>query len=188
MKAIVTPVSYTLGDASKTFGPYQFSQSPNCGYIETVSVTGLPTGPYLTHNTVSREFTIAKTSDLAFLGIYNATITSTFLQPSLSGISPVKKSITFQLIVNPCTVTSYDVVKAIVTPVSYTLGDASKTFGPYQFSQSPNCGYIETVSVTGLPAGTYLTHNTVSRDFTIIKTSDFAFLGIYNATITSTFS
>jgi len=183
-------ISYTLGDPSFTFGPYQFSQSPNCGYNETVSITGLPIGPYLTHNSVNRNFTIVKTSisDYAFLGVYNATIQSQFMQPNIfGGPTAVTKAIIFQLIVSPCTVSSYSVVSAAIGTINYTLGDASKTFGSYQFSQSPNCGYVETVSVTGLPIGPYLTHNLVSRDFTIVKTSisDLALLGVYDATITS---
>ena len=158
--------------------------------METVSVNGLPNVPYLTPNLVSRDFTIAFTSDLAFLGIYNITIASTFTQPSISGVSSqVTKSTGFQLIVSPCTVLSYSILSTVNGTVSYTLGDPSFSFGPYQFSQSPNCGYNETVSITGLPIGTYLTHNSVNRNFTIVKTSisDYAFLGVYNATIQSQF-
>jgi hypothetical protein len=85
--------------------------------------------------------------------------------------------------VSPCIVDTYNVVP--FGPISYTLGDPAIDFGSYEFVQTPDCGYTETLSVANLPSAAYLTHNSVEKDFSVDQTLDSAFLGDYNVVITS---
>lgn len=105
---------------------------PNCGYVETISVTGLQSSLYLTHSQATRSFTIATTNDYAFLGFYNIVIKIEFKQPNINKVmNLVSKTISFTITVSPCIVTSYNVVSAPINSFTYTLGDPSLKFGPY---------------------------------------------------------
>ena len=107
---------------------------PNCGYVETISVAGLPGSLYLTHSQTTRSFTIAQTNDYGFLGLYNVVIKSEFEQPNIYKVMDlVSKTISFTITVSPCIVTSYNVVSAPINSFTYILGDPSLKFGPYQF-------------------------------------------------------
>ena len=98
----------------------------------------------------------------------------------------VSKTISFTLVVGSCTVKSFLAVSELPT-IEYTLGGPPKTYGPYQFSQSPNCGYPTTIAASGLPLSTFLTHDTTNRIITIKNTDDPDFVGIYDVTIESVF-
>ena len=57
-----------------TDGTYAFEQSPFCDYTETISVTNLPS--FATHNSGSKDFTVASTADKSFVGEHVVTIRS----------------------------------------------------------------------------------------------------------------
>ena len=52
--------------------------------------------------------------------------------------------------VKPCIVDSY-VDTVTVGVIYYNIGAPTITDGPYEFKQSPMCGYPETLTVTNLP-------------------------------------
>ena len=111
-------------------------------------------------------------------------ITSEFEQPVISGGSDkVTQIIEFTMTVTPCTVTSFDVVDSI-NSFTYILGTPERNFGPYGFQQTPDCGYVETVSFENLPLGPNLTHDSVNQEFTIVENTDYDFIGVYDVVIT----
>ena len=73
-------MSYTLGDADMTDASYANTQSPSCGYTETVTVTNLPS--FATHNSGAQDFTIQKFDDRSKVGTYTVTITHTIQEPT----------------------------------------------------------------------------------------------------------
>ena len=70
--------TYILGESSFDFGPYEFAQTPDCGYLTTLTITDLPDEPFVVHDPVLRTFTVAETSDPEYLGVYNVVIQSSF--------------------------------------------------------------------------------------------------------------
>ena len=79
LQSIGSPILYTLGDPPVSFGPYAFAQSPDCDYETTVSFENLPTA-FIAHNASERQFYIAQTEDLGFLGTHNVALRSEFTQ------------------------------------------------------------------------------------------------------------
>ena len=126
-------------------------------------------------------------SNYDFTGVYNVVISSEFEQPEiLGGSSTITRTIEFTMTVTPCTVTSFDVVDSI-NSFTYILGTPERNFGPYGFQQTPDCGYVETVSFENLPLGPNLTHDSVNQEFTLLENSDYTFTAVYNVVITSEF-
>ena len=77
---------------------------------------------------------VIETSDDNFIGIYDVTILSEFDQPFVDGsTTTVSETIEFQLVVNPCSIDSFDPVSPPIRPVEYTLGDVGFSFGYYEF-------------------------------------------------------
>ena len=183
----IDPIDYTLGTPSVTFGPYEFAQSPDCGYPVTITFVNLDE-TFINHDPVLREFTIQQTDDLTKLGIYQVGVRATFDQPDYTGaVTPVSNLLEFDLTVRPCTVTSFDITSDIVGPVRYVLGTPDLDFGPYGFQQTPDCGYAETVIFQDLPLGPSLIHDSVNQDFTIVENSDNDLVGVYNVEIEASF-
>ena len=62
----------------------------NCGYPETVTITGLPN--FVTHNEGTSDFNIPKISDLDLIGEYTVTIRSEIEVPddATSGTTTTK--------------------------------------------------------------------------------------------------
>lgn len=76
------------------------------------------------------------------MGEYDVIVRSSFIQPQLDAPDiEVTSQVEFSLVVNPCTVSSFDVVSAPIGTITYVLGDPALPFGSYQFAQSPDCSY-----------------------------------------------
>lgn len=84
-------------------------------------------------------------------------------------------------------VTTFKAVSDPIQTVSYTLGEPSITIGPYEFAQSPDCGYLQTLTFDNLPAEPFVVHNEAAKTFTLVQTSDKTFIGEYNVVLTSQF-
>jgi hypothetical protein len=82
----------------------------------------------------------------------------------------------------PCIVTSY-VNTLQVTEIIYVLGTPELTDGNYIFDELPFCGYLETVTLTNLPA--FVTHNAGTSDFTVPLNGDLSLIGEYTVNIDS---
>ena len=93
----------------------------------------------------------------------------------------------FKLTVVPCMVTSFKATSAPIQTVSYTLGEPSLTIGPYAFAQTPDCGYLQTLTFENLPVEPFVVHNKAAKTFTLVQTSDTTFIGEYNVVLTSQF-
>lgn len=118
------------------------------------------------------------------MGTYRVVVQSQFNQPIISGTSkPFSNTFEFTFVVDPCQVASFSPDDTITT-INYTLGQAGFTFGPYSFVQSPECGYAESVEVTGLPS--FIAHSAATNQFALTSTEDFAATQTYSVTVTST--
>ena len=74
------------------------------------------------------------------------------MQPKIVGESiAIRETIEYTLVVNPCQVTDL-ISNSVIDPISYTLGAESISFGPYSFSQSPECGYEQQIQIINLPS------------------------------------
>ena len=137
-KAVSDPIDdklYSLDEPGFTLGPYAFSQSPDCGYAQVITFENLPDAIFIEHDSIAKTLTVAQTSNLAFLGIYNIVIRSTYNQLESNGeTTPKSATIEFKLTVSGCIVDSYDITDSPPATVAYTLGDEGFTFGTYGFS------------------------------------------------------
>ena len=68
----------------------------------------------------------------------------------------VEQIIEFQLTVDSCTVESFYIVRKPEAEIAYTLGESSFTFGPYEFAQTPDCGYATDLSFIEMPSDLYM--------------------------------
>ena len=85
----------------------------------------------------------------------------------------------FKATVNPCS-TSYAAVTKTTT-ITYTIGSASLTSSAYSFTQTPDCGYIDFVTLTNLPS--FAVHKKATKDFTVVKTENRGLAGTTTVTI-----
>lgn len=70
---------------------------------------------------------------------------------------------------------SYDVT-TYAADITYFLGTPDmKNVSPYLFTQNPDCGYAETVTLTNLPA--YVTHDGTVKDFSVPENYDLSLIG-----------
>ena len=137
------------------------------------------------HNTPTADFTIPRQDDLALIGKYVVTMRSEIQVPddySKSSYTTLFKTDEFIVFVEPCTVDTY-VDTVTVGVINYNIGTPTMTDGPYEFQQTPMCGYTETVTLTNLPS--FADHNTASADFTIPASSVLSLIGEYIVTIKS---
>jgi len=74
----IGPLEYTIGRNGFETGPYQFVQSPDCGYATTITVTNLPPEPFIVHNRDRRTFTLSQTTDQSLIGVYLVTVRAEF--------------------------------------------------------------------------------------------------------------
>ena len=75
-----------------------------------------------------------------------------------SDFQSITTSLDLEIRVHPCQVESFVLATAPIGTAVYLIGGPSMIFGRYAFSQTPNCGYQEKVSVKDLPAQ-YVTHD-----------------------------
>ena len=100
-----------------------------------ITFENLPDEIFIEHDSIAKTLTVAQTSDLAFLGIYNIVIRSTYNQLESNGeTTPKSATIEFKLTVSGCIVDTYDITDSPPATVAYTLGDEGFTFGTYGFA------------------------------------------------------
>ena len=127
-------INYTLDTPGFSFGAYQFSQQPDCGYAITITVENLPE-PFVEHNEDDRRFSIARTSDPQFLGEYEVTLRGQFDQLNIDRTTTtVEQTIIFTIIASPCQIITYNAVEAPDPEIHYTLDTPGFNIGPYEFS------------------------------------------------------
>ena len=86
------------------------------------------------------------------------------------------------IFVNPCQINSFE---GTFTPQAglYEVGaDSLKSFS-YEFTQINECGYTESYEVLDLPS--FVTHNTVTKDFSV-QTNELTDVGSYTITVETT--
>ena len=71
---------YIIDTDTISFGPYQFAQNPDCGYTMTETRENLPLEPFLVFYQDSKMFTIERTTNEDFIGIYDILIRTQFDQ------------------------------------------------------------------------------------------------------------
>ena len=88
----------------------------------------------------------------------------------------------FNIIVEPCLVTSIDIVKAL-SDYYYQVGsgDPNVVTDQYEFIQNPDCQYV--VSITANVVPTHINHDPTGQDFTVPATSDLSLIGSYPITV-----
>ena len=108
---------------------------------------------YVEFDPDSKIFTIYKTTDELFLGVYQVVIRKEFEQYNIDkSTTTIMQTIEFELTVTSCTVESFNVVQRPEAEIAYTLGEPSFTFGPYEFTQTPDCGYAPEISFIEMPS------------------------------------
>ena len=63
-------------------------------------------------------------------------------------------------------VQSLEIVQAPEPEIHYTLDTPSFSFGPYEFAQTPDCGYENSIAIHNLP-DQYVVHDEDARTFTV---------------------
>ena len=102
---------------------------------------------------------------------------------TLTGFTIYEVDYDFLVIIDPCVVDSYTAT-FVAADIIYDLGAPTlENVSYYEFEQSPNCGYPETVTLTDLP--TFVTQNIADADFTVPFNSDLSLIGQYPVTIRS---
>lgn len=144
-------IIYQLGTPDLTDGFYEFDDVPNyCGYPETVTLTpALPA--WITHNVASSDFTVPSTGDLSLIGTYTYNIQSTITVPNdytNTASTPYTVDYDFTVIVEPCIVTTFDDTQT-AADIEYFIGTTTlANVSPYEFTQTQDCQYPETVTLT----------------------------------------
>jgi len=184
----VATIMYALGTPTDAnISPYEFTQFPDCGYLETVTLTNLP--PFVTHNGGSKDFTVPSNFDLSLIGQYIVTIKSEINVPQNAEQTQFQNMFVqynFLVIVDPCSILDYVDTPPRVIELRYNIGAPALTDGNYVFDEVPYCGYPEIVTLTNLP--TFVTHNGGVSDFTIPQNSDLSIIGEYTVTLKSRIS
>ena len=75
----VDDIFYAIGDPDVYSMPYLFTLAPDCFYIPTVTVSNLPV--FSEHNTDTKIFKVPTTTNLALIGSYVVSISSTITFP-----------------------------------------------------------------------------------------------------------
>lgn len=81
----------------------------------------------------------------------------------MATFTPIVAEQEVTVIIEPCTVLSYDATQSFASMIYY-IGDADLT-KTYSFDESPTCEYAEVVTVTGLPA--FMTHDEGLAELTV---------------------
>lgn len=164
-----------------------FEQQPNCGYKETFTLINFDrVSSFMSHNEASQDFTVLESQDQRLIGEYTFTVKSEISVPtdhSKTAFTPFVIEFDILIIIDPCIVDSYfDTLTA--QTIEYAIGSAAQIhISPYEFTQTPNCGYQETVSLKNLPS--MVTHNPMANDFTVPKNADLSQIGLYSVTLIS---
>ena len=101
----VTDIYYSIGDPDVFSSPYLYTLAPSCNLTPTLTVTKLPT--LATHNIVATNFKVSLTTDLALIGSYVVTMTSslTFMKDYLKNLNTLTTSYTYSMSMTPCVIT-----------------------------------------------------------------------------------
>jgi len=129
------------------------------------------------------KFNLPQTADLSIIGIYSFVIRSEIEVPNDYTMATKRimfKEETVTVRINPCQVSTYTATKQVVS-ITYRIGDPDLIDGAYAFSESPICGYPETVTVTNLPS--WAIHLSADKKFKIPSTRDLALIGSYTVTM-----
>ena len=167
-----------MGTPDLTDGYYQFDEVPNfCGYPETVVFApALPA--WITHNVASSDFTIPLNGDLSLIGQYTYNIQSTITVPDdYKDTTSTTYTVDYDFIVTvePCVVNSFEDTQTAAN-IEYFLGTPTlANVSPYEFTQTQDCQYPETVTLTNLPA--FLNHDAALEDFTLPINYDLSLIG-----------
>ena len=181
-------------DSAFTTQPFQFMQSPMCNYIETVTISGLPS--FVTYNDATKDFTI--TADSAdYIGVYNVEIISKISLPDDASkllFSTMTAMTTFQITVQPlnsaiaqfarvltdsCQVDSL-IQTGFVKEMTYVLGTPGFFSDSYDFEQHPNCDYEISIVKTNFP--NFMKHCLECHRFEIPYSTDTKIIGEYEFT------
>ena len=95
----------------------------------------------------------------------------------------------FLVDVKPCTVKTFEAISAPINDKFYTLNELGFLIGAYEFSQQPDCGYIESVTVLSLPSSGIgiVTHDSLAKTLSLTQTNNPNDLGVFKITIQSNF-
>ena len=92
-----------------------------CNYPETVTLTDMPS--WVTHNTVSDDFTIPLNTDLSLIGEHVVTIKSEIFVPTdytNSDFTTMTVEYPFSIYIEPCIITDFTTVP--IGKMTYTIG------------------------------------------------------------------
>ena len=151
---------YTVGQPSITSEINAFVQNPKCGYPETLSITEVPW--FVSHDKSSFSFTVPYMSVNDSVGAYSVRIRNSISVPNDAtkvSSTPYEVDYTLKIYISPCAVKSYTQTRTVGI-ITYPISSPTLTSPSYLFSQSPDCDYSQTITVTGLPS--FMTHNTAT--------------------------
>ena len=96
----------------------------------------------------------------------------------------ITETIRITITIDPCQITEYK-LGTVQADIDYFVGQGELVTGDYDFVQVSNCGYPETIVISGLPG--FATSDTTARTFTI-ETDVFGDVNTYTVRIDSTIS
>lgn len=108
-----------------------------------------------------------QSNDLSLVGQYLVTVVGTLSfheDYTLTNKATLTAQFTFTIFVEPCKVDSF-VGEPLIDFISYSVGSATLTAGDYGFTQTPPCGYAQTITVSGLPS--FVDHREADKNFQI---------------------
>ena len=155
-----------------------------CNYPETVTLTDLPS--WVTHNTVSDDFTIPLNTDLSLIGEHVVTIKSEIFVPTdytNSAFTTMTVEYPFSIYIEPCIITDFTTVP--IGKITYTIGSPAILSETYRFTQEPACNYPVTITISGLPS--FANHDTSAQNFALPKTEDLSLHAMYDVTLRAEF-
>lgn len=163
-------LAYQYSDIEFTFemncGKYDVTLAPSKTFL-TVSASGINLDPYASPFIDTLTLSGATVADI---GVHNFQMTvSQDVNVSGQGFtSPYRGAIPsitydFTVTVDPCAIQSY-IASVTVADVSMVWSDAPLTSPSYSFSQTPQCGYAESVQIGALPS--FLEHDATTTRFT----------------------
>ena len=128
-------IFYAIGDPDVYSMPYLFTLAPDCFYIPTVTVSNLPV--FSEHNTDTKIFKVPTTTNLALIGSYVVSISSTITVPVdytmadwLLPTNTLTATYTFTIYITPCLITSYASSLGIGT-LTYLISEPGLTSSKY---------------------------------------------------------
>lgn len=144
----------------------------------------MPADGLLEHDKQASNFKINRKVNLNLLGKYTITLDARFRVPldNFGAYDEFGTTITFQLTVNPCEISSF-VGTPSVTELIYNMLDSSlQNVASFFFTQTDSCEYVETYSISQIDSSVapFVTLNKATKDFTISQFNDVNLIGNYN--------